>query len=95
MSRFPALLAALLLTLGLTGQAAAECYDDWSEAAPIVRKQGLLTVDKLTPMAKTKLGGDVVKVTLCEDGGRFVFRVVVREASGSLKTVTVDARNPF
>ena len=98
MSRILPLVAVLLASLGLArGSAAAgeQCYSDWSAAAPIVKKEGLLSVEELTPVARQKLNGEIVKVTLCEAKGGFVFRLVVRGLKGDLKTVTVDAKNPF
>ena len=98
MRRFSPLITALIVAAGLSGPAAAEdgaCYTDWSVAAPIVKKEGLLPVEQLTPKARAELKGDVVKVTLCVKAGSYVFRLVVRGDKGDLKTVTVDAKNPF
>jgi uncharacterized membrane protein YkoI len=101
MSRFLSLsFAALLIGCaapGVLGAAVAEdnCVSDWSEAAPIVREQGLMPVEKLTPAARAKLNGEIVKVTLCKENGLYVFRLVVRGQGGAMRTVTVDAKNPF
>ena len=85
----------LALTAVSRGAAAGECFADWSVATPIVKKEGLVTVEELTPLAKTRFNGDVVKVTLCEENGAYVFRLVIKDGRGNLKTVTVDAKNPF
>jgi hypothetical protein len=88
----------LLATLGwLTPVAVAddnECFSDWSIAAALVQSEKLVTVDKLISGAKTSIPGEIIKTTLCKEDGRFVFRLVVRH-KGTLKTVTVDAREPF
>jgi uncharacterized membrane protein YkoI len=78
-----------------TGAARGGCIPDWSVAAPLVKKEGLVTVEQLTAMARSELAGDIVKTTLCEEKGGYVFRLVVRAPDGQLKSVTVDARTPF
>ena len=71
------------------------CIADWSIAAPIVHAQGLTTVEALSRIAATELPGIIVKTTLCEENGAFVYRILVREAGGKLTARTVDARAPF
>jgi uncharacterized membrane protein YkoI len=75
--------------------AAAGCYADWSVAAPIVRKEGLATVETLARLAQARIPGDIVKTTLCEEKGGFVYRLVIRDSGGRLSNKTVDARAPF
>jgi uncharacterized membrane protein YkoI len=75
--------------------AAAGCYEDWSIAAPIVREQGLATVETLARRAEKKISGDIVKTTLCEEKGGFVYRLLIRDPNGRLTNHTVDARTPF
>jgi uncharacterized membrane protein YkoI len=71
------------------------CIADWSIAAPIVHKEGLTTVEALSRIAATELAGVIVKTTLCESNGSFVYRILVRHAGGKLTSRTVDARAPF
>ena len=71
------------------------CYSDWSLAAPIVKQEGLTTVEELTAAARSKLKGDIVKTTLCKENGSYVYRLVVRGPNGQLTPMTVDAKNPF
>lgn len=71
------------------------CYADWSVAAPIVRQENLMTVEQLAAAARSKLKGEIVKTTLCKENGNYVFRLVVRSASGQLSSMTVDAKDPF
>ena len=75
--------------------AAASCYADWSVAAPIVRKQGLATVETLAQRARANISGAIVTTMLCEENGGFVYRLVVRDSQGRLSNQTVDARSPF
>lgn len=89
-------IAALLAAAGSYESAiAGDCYADWSVAAPIVRKEGLATVETLSAQARAKLSGDIVKTTLCEEKGGFVYRLVIRDPKGGYKSKTVDARMPF
>ncbi|HWK32885.1 MAG TPA: hypothetical protein VNR51_04305 [Hyphomicrobium sp.] len=71
------------------------CFPDWSIAAPIVHAEKLATVETLSSIAARQIPGIIVKTTLCEDDGVFVYRIVVREADGKLTNRTVDARSPF
>ena len=87
------LLAAAVLT-PLPAHAGG-CYADWSEAAPVVMKEGLTTIEVLAKTARGKLSGDIVKTTLCEENGGFVYRLLIREPAGRLVNRTVDARIPF
>lgn len=92
------IVASLLLAtaiLASTPTHAAGCYADWSEAAPIVMKEGLTTIEVLAQSARTKISGDIVKTTLCEENGGFVYRLLIREPAGRLVNRTVDARLPF
>ena len=86
--------APLALAPGAIGQENM-CFDDWSVAAPIVRAEGLLTVERLSPLVQSKLGAKIVKATLCLESGNYVFQLVVRSAEGRLRRLTVDARTPF
>jgi uncharacterized membrane protein YkoI len=71
------------------------CIADWSIAAPIVHKEGLTTVEALSRIAAAERAGVIVKTTLCESNGGYVYRIVVRDEHGKLTSRTVDARAPF
>ena len=88
------LLAATLVPLAAFGQS-EPCFADWSAAGAVVKSEGLVTVDQLTKLARAKLGGEVVRTTLCESKGGYVYKLVIRDASGQINTVTVDAKKPF
>jgi uncharacterized membrane protein YkoI len=90
-------LVFLVFTLALASapaRAESRCISDWSEAAPIVRSEGLYTVEKLTAEARGNIKGTIIKTTLCKDDATWVFRLIVR-VKGNLKMMTVDAKNPF
>lgn len=87
-----------VLTLSLaagTAHAGETCISDWSIAAPIVKSQSLVPVEELQRAAREKFGGDIVKTTLCEVNGTYVYRLVVKGAGGQVRSQTVDAHNPF
>jgi len=89
-----AVLIAVAASLPIRAEAGG-CYADWSVAAPIVRKEGLATVSALWKRAQGNISGDIVKTTLCEENGGFVYRLVIRDANGRLFNRKVDARAPF
>lgn len=93
MRRLSIFVTALVLA-GDPAQAESRCINDWSDAAPIVRQEGLYTVEKLTTEARGKIKGTIIKTTLCQDDATWVFRLIVR-VKGNLKMMTVDAKNPF
>ena len=88
-------LLAMLAGRPAPSRADDTCIEDWSKAAPIVKAEGLATVETVTRLAASRLSGDVVKVTLCRDGGRYVYRLVVRTGGGRHSSLTVDAIEPF
>jgi uncharacterized membrane protein YkoI len=71
------------------------CFADWAAASAVVKAEGLVTVDQLTKLAPARLGGDVVRTTLCETRAGYVYKLVIRDAAGQIKTITVDAKKPF
>lgn len=78
-----------------TGARDKTCIDGWSDAAPIVADKKLVNIEELSAKAPQKFGGSIIKATLCEKNGRFTYSLVVRTKRGKLKSVQVDARNPF
>jgi len=95
MARIAATFLLLVSTFATDRAGADSCYADWSVAAPIVRKEGLTTVETLWKLAQSKIFGQIVKTTLCEEKGGFVYRLVVRDPTGRLVNRKVDARQPF
>ena len=98
---FVAMTLAVSLALtasGVAGAAALErdtCIDSWSEAARIVKKENLTTVEDLAASAERVLGGTIVRTALCKDGERYVYSLVIRKSGGALSRARVDARKPF
>jgi uncharacterized membrane protein YkoI len=70
-----------------------KCWTDWSEAASIVRRETLMPVERVSQLAAAKYpGANIIKVTLCEEHGKFVYHVLLRERQGQLKSELLDAR---
>ena len=70
------------------------CWADWSTAAPVVHRESLRPakdVRALTAQAQ----GQLLNITLCEEHGRFVYRLLILRAGGTVEALTVDARSPF
>ncbi len=71
------------------------CITDWSIAAPIVSSEGLATVEAVTEAARGHVEGDIVKLTLCREGGVYIYRLLVRTPAGQHRTIRTDAKDPF
>ncbi|MBY0225423.1 MAG: hypothetical protein K2Q28_06420 [Hyphomicrobium sp.] len=71
------------------------CIEDWSTAVPVVRSEGLASVEAVTALARKRLKGDVVKVTLCMQGQTYVYRLLMRGRDGRHTRIIVDANRPF
>jgi len=86
-----ALAASPSFAAGQGAGAASRCYGEWSEAAPIVAREKLRSAVDVQDMAREELGGDVVRILLCEEDEGFVYRLVLRRLDGHIGTVTVTA----
>lgn len=84
--------AASLATPALAQQA---CIADWSEAGPIVRKEGLAPIERVGKLARDRASVEIVGSALCRTQDRYVYRLTVRAEQGTLRTMVVDARKPF
>jgi hypothetical protein len=93
-----ACLAAMALAPLLAIQAHASdetCFHSWSEAAQIVRKEGLVSTHDVYQKLLERRSVEVLRITLCREGDRFVYKIVVRQTSGRLINQSLDARHPF
>ena len=90
------LLAVWLIPAGLCLAAAQEdkCYE-WTEAAPIVRREKLVSAKDLHEQARQRLDGELIRITLCEEKGNFIYKLVLQGGGGKLRYMSVDARAPF
>ena len=94
-----AIALVLALVLGLAGpQVRGEddrCYAWGGDADPIVRNERLPTARDVREQAKGHVKGDLLKITLCREHGRYVYHLVVLEGGGRITNLTVDAQRPF
>lgn len=74
-------------------QSAGGCVPDWGAAGDIVRREGLLTIEQVSRMSPQQLKGQIIQATLCESGGGYVYRLVVRDPSGAMRNVELSAAN--
>jgi hypothetical protein len=88
-------IAAGLLWAGGARSETGRCFSSWSEAAQVVKSERLVVVEHLSRLAQAKLGGAIVKSKLCTTGRGFRYRLVVRPPAGPLRSVELDARQPF
>lgn len=85
-----------LLPLGPAPAAAQEpCFSDWSDAAPVVARERLVAVRAVQDLVRSRQAGDVVRITLCRQADRYVYRLLLRDDHGRMSSLTVDARAPF
>jgi uncharacterized membrane protein YkoI len=71
--------------------AAAGCFP-WSQAGPIIAKNGLISGDAVYQKVQAKTKGKILKATLCQDGGRFYYKFVVVGTAGDVSHISVDAK---
>jgi hypothetical protein len=71
------------------------CFEDWSDAAPIVQSERLIPARELQSWVRKRLKGKVIRVTLCQDGDRYIYRLLVREPKGRIRNRTVEAKGPL
>lgn len=91
-----ALGAMVLLGAGTPARAHDEtCWDDWGEAAEVVRRENLASVAEVAERARAHTPGRLLRTRLCEADGVYTYHLVVRGPRGVLRPVTVDARHPF
>lgn len=88
----PATIAALVATVfSVAGQTAQPDCVEWSKAGPIIAQNSLLPANVIYQMVQKKTGGKVVNQSLCNAGGRFVYKLVVLGPTGEVTNLTVDA----
>ncbi len=67
------------------------CYDDWSDAGPIVRKEALMPVAEILKSVVRKQIGKVIKVKLCQRGETFYYKVALAKAGGTISWLLLNA----
>ncbi len=70
---------AVLTVVMLTAAAApvrAGCVP-WKSAGALISQNSLIPGNVIYQMVQSKTGGKVISATLCENGGKFVYKIVV------------------
>jgi uncharacterized membrane protein YkoI len=89
----PAVIAALTaIILSVGGARAQQGCVEWSKAGPIIAQNSLLPANVIYQAVKKKTGGKIVNQSLCNVGGRFVYKLVVLGPTGEVTNLTVDAK---
>ncbi len=88
--------AVLATLMGLILPAAAEAAEGqclpWKSAASVIAQNSLLGGDVVYKMVQARTGGQIIHASLCDEGGRFLYKLVVLGPKGDVSNVTVDAR---
>jgi uncharacterized membrane protein YkoI len=88
----PATIAALVaVVFAVDGRTAQPDCVEWSKAGPIIAQNSLLPANVIYQAVKKKTGGKIVNQSLCNVGGRFVYKLVVLGPTGEVTNLTVDA----
>lgn len=88
----PATIAALVAAIfSAGGQTAQPSCVEWSKAGPIIAQNSLLPANVVYQAVQKKTGGKIVNQSLCNVGGRFVYKLVVLGPTGEVTNLTVDA----
>jgi uncharacterized membrane protein YkoI len=88
----PATIAALVAAIfSVGGQTAQPNCVEWSKAGPIIAQNSLLPANVIYQAVQKKTGGKIVNQSLCNVGGRFVYKLVVLGPTGEVTNLTVDA----
>jgi uncharacterized membrane protein YkoI len=87
--------AAVAAVAGLLLTAAAEAAEPnclpWTSAAPVIKKNSLLPGNVIYQMVQSRTGGQIIHASLCDQGGKFFYKLVVLGPKGDVTNVTVDA----
>jgi len=70
------------------------CFADWSQAAPVVAREKLVSAKDIHDLVRQKLSANVVRITLCKGPLGYEYRLVTFEANGKARKLTVDAKRP-
>jgi uncharacterized membrane protein YkoI len=84
-------IAAIGFMLAAAGQGAEQNCVPWKEAADTIAKNSLLPANTIYQMVQSRMGGQIIHASLCNDNGRFFYKLVVLGTKGDVSNVTVDA----
>jgi hypothetical protein len=92
--------ALAVAALGWAGAATAaspamQCFANWSDAGPVVEREALVKASDVHAQAKQRRLGDLVKITLCRENGRYTYQLVLHDKPKGVIHMSVDAQRPF
>jgi uncharacterized membrane protein YkoI len=83
--------AVALATLTVATEAGEPGCVDWGKAAAIIAQNKLIPASTIYQMVQKKTGGKIVNQSLCKQGNRYVYKLVVLGPTGEVTNLTVDA----
>lgn len=83
-------MGALILTLG--GMDAHAGCVNWKEAGNLIKQNSLVSGKDVYDRIKQKSQSQIITASLCQEDGRFVYRIVLLSPAGKVTNVSVDAR---
>jgi hypothetical protein len=95
-TRFAPFAAALVWAgTAVAASPAPQCYTSWSDAGPVVEREALAPARDVHAQAKQRRLGDLVKITLCQENGRYTYLLVLHDKPKGVIHMTIDAKRPF
>ncbi len=85
-------LAACVTTAGAASEPSNICFSNWSDAAPIVAREGLLAARDIQAVSRRRRSGDVVRITLCREETGYVYLLLLRDERGRISNLKIDAQ---
>jgi uncharacterized membrane protein YkoI len=64
---------------------------DWGSAAAIIAQNSLVPASVVYQKVQQRTGGKIVNQSLCKEGNRYVYKLVVLGPTGAVTNLTVDA----
>ena len=64
----------------------------WKSAGALISQNSLVPGNVIYKKVQAKTGGKVISATLCQNGAKFVYKIVVLGKKGAVKNLTVNAR---
>jgi len=70
------------------------CIRDWSEAGRLVDEHRLLRPEDVRRDLAGDDDGQLLRLTLCRDGGQFHYQATVLNGDGVVESLSIDAQEP-
>ena len=85
------------LTLAFSPPAVAEpgCIADWNAARLIVQREKLVDVPAVKDGFAKQNPAKILEIVLCEEKGRYIYRLKILEPAGRVRFLSLDARKPL